>query len=1001
MRLSSLSTVHHHPVRNRLVQSIRFGILWALASPAFSQSSVTTDTTDLDAIAVTGIRGSMTSSMNLKRDSPGVMDGIVAEDIGKFPDTNLAESLQRISGVSIDRTDSGEGSRVTVRGVGPDFNLVLLNGRQMPATIINSRAFDFANLASEAVSALEIYKTSHADIPTGGIGATINIKTARPLDAPGLIASIAAKAVMDQSVDQLPQTFRGKSATPEISAIFSNTWADGRFGASASFSYQKRDSGFSEASVNAGWPAFRGDDDNPNTRGRLPLPGEPNYENITNRPGPDAVYALPQNFTNAVIGVQRQRRNGQIALQFAPMDNITATLDYTYADNRTQRQRSELSVWFNFEPGASTWTQGPVAAPLYYSEYIPAGTQDLSMAGYEQDVRNELKSLGFNLEWQVNDQLDLALDWHDSRAEVRPDHPFGSSRQLGVAAFIRGTTAIDFSRAFPVLNVELGQGLIQVEPEHAMLTGSSFANDFNRSDVAQWQASGSFRFADYQTLDFGLGSMEVDNRTAWANMPRSTWGGVGTPADYDDSIWYADHIGRYFDRFSGHDDPHFTDRFLIADFSRLHARAIEITGRPDWYRAPDDFEVDRRTSEKSRNAWLQWRTTFDWILPTNVALGMRYENTKVISPAKIVPPVGHVEWISFNEMFFALDTAAIDSIDTGKYHYWLPSVDIRIDLRENLLLRGSYGKSIGRAGWESLQGGIVVDRSVGVQGGVGSRGNPGLRPLESKNFDLSLEWYYGEGSYASVGYFRKNIRNFISDTFIREQPYVVRTPVGGEFWTEALESGCRATQLDCIRDYIFFNHADDPSVNHTGQNNRGQQEGTISARATDPIMGFDLVTPVNQRADKLYGWEISLQHMFGSTGFGIASNYTKVDSGLTYDDTSLGVQYPMVGLSDSANFVLFYEKYGWQVRAAYNWRDQFLSGISGSGVNTGTNPDYTESYGQLDMNVIWSMNAHLSFFAEAINLTDETRRVHGRHRNMLRFATQTGPRYMAGLRYLF
>src|SRR3546814_485423 len=114
--------------------------------------------------------------MNLKRDSQGIVDGIVAEDIGKFPDTNLAESLQRISGVSIDRS-MGEGSKVTVRGVGPDFNLVLLNGRQMPASSIeatnasNSRAFDFANLASESISEVEVYKTSRAATPTGGIGA--------------------------------------------------------------------------------------------------------------------------------------------------------------------------------------------------------------------------------------------------------------------------------------------------------------------------------------------------------------------------------------------------------------------------------------------------------------------------------------------------------------------------------------------------------------------------------------------------------------------------------------------------------------------------------------------------------------------------------------------------------------------------------------------------------------------------------------------------------------
>src|ERR1044072_3199643 len=98
--------------------------------------------------------------------------------------------MQRVSGVSIDRS-LGEGSKVTVRGVGPDFNMVLLNGRQTPASALEetqasaSRAFDFANLASESISAIEVYKTSRAATPTGGIGATINIKTARPLENPG------------------------------------------------------------------------------------------------------------------------------------------------------------------------------------------------------------------------------------------------------------------------------------------------------------------------------------------------------------------------------------------------------------------------------------------------------------------------------------------------------------------------------------------------------------------------------------------------------------------------------------------------------------------------------------------------------------------------------------------------------------------------------------------------------------------------------------------------
>src|SRR5690606_32498170 len=171
---------------------------------------------------VTGIRGSLAKSMDIKRESTGVVDAITAEDIGKFPDTNLAESLQRITGVSIDRSNN-EGSKITVRGFGPEFNLVTLNGRQMPTTG-GGRSFDFGNIATEGVSGVQVHKTARADVPSGGIGATVNISTARPLANPGLKASVGVKAVHDTSNEV------GDDLTPEVSAIFSNTFADDTFG---------------------------------------------------------------------------------------------------------------------------------------------------------------------------------------------------------------------------------------------------------------------------------------------------------------------------------------------------------------------------------------------------------------------------------------------------------------------------------------------------------------------------------------------------------------------------------------------------------------------------------------------------------------------------------------------------------------------------------------------------------------------------------------------------
>ena len=182
----------------------------------------------LGEIVVTGLRQSLVTNEAIKRDSSGIVDAITAEDIGKFPDTNLAESIQRIPGVTIDRANN-EGSRVTVRGFGPEFNLVTLNGRSMPGNTTPNRgelgltgpaatrAFDFENLSADGISGITVYKTGRADVASGGIGSTINITTARPFDYHEMKATFSAKATDDTSSKV------GSKVTPEFSGLFSDT----------------------------------------------------------------------------------------------------------------------------------------------------------------------------------------------------------------------------------------------------------------------------------------------------------------------------------------------------------------------------------------------------------------------------------------------------------------------------------------------------------------------------------------------------------------------------------------------------------------------------------------------------------------------------------------------------------------------------------------------------------------------------------------------------------
>jgi TonB-dependent receptor len=1006
--------------RTPVAQAISIILGSTVLVPVFAQDANPQEASNLDEIVVTGIRGSLTSSMNLKREATGIVDGIVAEDIGKFPDTNLAESLQRIPGVSIDRS-IGEGSKITVRGVGPDYNLVLLNGRQMPGSSLgdtgasNSRSFDFANLASEAIAGVEVYKTSRASSSTGGIGATVNIKTTRPLDAPGTRFSFGVKGVNDTSASNLPDNLKGSDFTPEVSGIFSMTSEDGTFGIAASASYQERDLGFNQAAVGNGWRPFAGDENN---WGTIPNEGAPGSDNITNHPGADDIYSVPQNLGYSVNGIERKRTNGQLTFQFKPMDSMTATLDYTYSENKIHTRRNELSVWFNFGPSVSSWTDGPVAGPLSYSETIPGPNfSDLSMGGAEFATKNENNSKGFNLAWEASDRLGLEFDFHDSTAVSGADSPFGSNAVLGVATFDRGTTTGDFSHDFPVISVVLPNGRTDIDPSLAQVTGSSFRNSYTKAEVQQEQLRGKFSITDSSKLDFGVAFTDVNNRSAFANVQSdNTWGGIPgiTPADYPDEVWQAQHVRGYFDNIDGSSNPNLFNEFFSWNFRDVRQLVADARGalvgnaancalngveaiRVNCYEASNRWGTDRRTEEKSKSAYVQYSMGFDTAMPINVGVGVRYEKTDVTSTALVPIPVA-ISWTGNNEFPIQFETSPGFTTLTGSYHYLLPSLDFSMDLTSSLKLRASYGESIGRPGWGDIQGGQILNNLARANGGTASQGDPNLKPLESKNYDLSVEWYYGDASYMSVGYFRKDIDNYIGVTTIQQTLFNLPHPgIGAGYYDEAAAQ-CPSGDITCIRNFIFLNHDGDPGVVRGDDNANGDQTGTITGIAGDPVAVFDIQVPTNQRSAVLDGWELAIQHMFGDTGFGAQVNYTKVDSNLSYDNFNRNNQFAIVGLSDSANVVAFYEKFGWSIRAAYNWRDEFLAGLADG---AGSNPAYVEAYGQLDLNVGYNINDNLSVAFEAINLTNEIQRLHGRNQTEALFVTQTGPRYMIGARYKF
>ena len=320
--------------RTPLAAGVAFALGVSAATPVVAQD--TGDEQVLEEIVTVGIRGSLQRSMDVKRGATGVVDAISAEDIGKFPDANLAESLQRITGVSIDR-QRGEGSQVTVRGFGPEYNLVTVNGRQMPTHNGTNRSFDFADLASEGVAGVQVYKTGRADVPSGGVGSTINISTPEPLKGQPTF-SLAAKSVWDTS------TRTGKDITPELSGIYLGRYFDDTIGIAITASHQVRNNGVNTAFVN-GWYTRPGDDTLPDGTIEARVPAD---ENNVGRPtSPDENYSILQSMAYNIAEYETERTNAQVVLQWAPTENITTTVDYIRSEFDLERSYNDLSAWFS------------------------------------------------------------------------------------------------------------------------------------------------------------------------------------------------------------------------------------------------------------------------------------------------------------------------------------------------------------------------------------------------------------------------------------------------------------------------------------------------------------------------------------------------------------------------------------------------------------------------------------------------------------------------------
>ena len=659
-----------------LVTAVASVAMSGFMAPAFAQEEDTE-------VVITGIRASVINAMNTKRDAVGVVDAISTEDIGKMPDANLAESLQRIPGVSINRSN-GEGARVTVRGIDPALNMVTLNNRNMPAVSTAdpgdtaSRAYDFSNLASEVVSGVELYKTGKANVTSGGLGATINVRTVRPLDIGDTKAVVSAKAVHDTTVD------KGSEITPELSGLYSWANDEGTFGVAISGAYQERDSMRANAFV-TDYNAFT-------TTSGVYASGA----TLVNAPTNGSLYLLPTDLRYQLDDNSRTRENGMLTMQFRPIEDFTATVDYVSTNNDLTSSRAQQSTWF--EPNRFTYVEfggGAIASPTVLVSDFTANPsagltaragKDFSFA--KQSVLSETHSdsFGVNLDWQVNDQLSFTADFHDSYATNN-----ASRLEAGLNANITAGYYTDYSYELPVMGIVYDDSPANAGNNSGAVDGGDISGSigsigvsWQRTDIKQLQLGGEFEFNEDMKLAFGADLRKDENASMFGSndnnrMTMGNWGGVDpdslgenwtsyfTPRNFGDGFQdYGSTTGHNFFFTEGLD----ADLDAVMDrveglFAQANTRTLNNNGTPG--NADDDYwvtptgvrdnninpsnfnslpngkfawrgnvDVNRVIEEEVNAAFVQFSGSFDFgSVPVNVVAGLRYESTDVTSTSAV------------------------------------------------------------------------------------------------------------------------------------------------------------------------------------------------------------------------------------------------------------------------------------------------------------------------------------------------------------------------------
>jgi iron complex outermembrane receptor protein len=969
--------------RRRLIAAATSLLAIAAATPALAQDDVAKSPdaaadNDQPVIVVTGLRGSLQRNLDIKRNSVGVVDAISSEDIGHFPDSNVASALSRVPGVTIQRANArGEATGITVRGFSGDFNETLIDGRKISSATGN-RSIDFSTVGADFVGTLEVLKTPDVTLSSSSIGATLNVQYPKPFDKPGLrVAATASGSYQPLS----------KNLTPTGGVLISDTFADDTFGVLADLVYSRHDTRTNNVYVH-GWPG--GLYAPCQMAGSAAATCNPTTDSTAD---PSQIRSVPGWFEQQ-MGAQQQnvrdeRIDGRIALQWHPSDDLMITLDDNYSRQKIREQDYGFGIWFNQTSLRDVVLDGNGTTV----DFVQPGSQT-DFDSTRNLTINRTNQAGLNVQWDATSNLHFDVDgsyaksWLNPGVDVASDNAdvgygFGPGPALGIKILGSSTNNIPELHDYGYLGDPSRWADTSVMGSHVTVRTLNQNTDVLKQArfVGTWEQD-NFKIqfgGHYQEDHFHFTAANTFANNFWQayagygpasspGLPACTPGGAGpcyTGVALPAST-FTGSIGTngFIPGFSGALPPSLPI-YQVAPYQAYlgslgNPQAMFIPGFnygaggvntnfTGTFDLANDQGSFRDITEKSFSPFV--RANFDvniGSMPFHFNAGLREEITHVTShglgqlPTALTQGQGDPTLLTVT-----LGTAAAL---TGKnsYNYLLPSMDMRLEVTPEFQLRLDASRTLTRPALTFLYPQVTISTLQRVGALTASGGAPKLNPYLSDNFDAGAEWYYQPNSYLSVDFFLKHVSNFI---------------VGG-------------VTNQTINDVI------DPT---TGQ----------------PAV-FHVSQQVNGPTATVHGVEIALQHVFGNSGFGLQANATFVGTNKKYDPTDISQSgFAVTGLANSANFVGFYDKNGFEARVAVNWRDEYLLQF-GQVQNTGAfgaEPTFVNPSTTVDFSTSYQVTPNVNVFFEALNLTNETSSTHGRFDNQLLDVFRFGRRFTAGVRF--